>query len=84
MATCLGDADGFFMEFWGIEAHSPGHRLAVVESGTRGHQRIAMLGRNLDEKTEHRIVPDFQRSNPRCIPIAGFHLGNRLSPIAPC
>ena len=82
MAASLGDPAGFLVQRQSVEAHGPGHGLTMRETAVRRHQRVGVLGGNLDEKSEHTVVADFQRRDPGLVAVFRFQRGNRAPRIA--
>ena len=82
VATCLRYPQRFFMQFGRVKPHSARHRLTVGKASPGRHQSIAMLGRHLDKIAKHRIVPDLERGDARCIAITRLQLRNGLPPVA--
>src|SRR5687768_5477779 len=72
----------FFVKRWAVEANRAGHRLAVSEAAVGREQPVGMPGRHFDTITEHRIVPDLERADPRRIAVAAFEFGDRAAAVA--
>ena len=65
-------------ELGGGEARLAGERLAVDEAGVerRRHQLVGVLRRDIDEISQHVVVPDFQRADIALLRVARLQRGD--------